>query len=93
MLEVGSSALGSHSQTPWGEPLRDPSLIPYVNLLKSTSRMAEPEKTDHTTQRDETNPDETIVPLQNLSAFSEYSNTIVRVLGEQTEGEPKLRKI
>ena len=40
------------------------------------------------TQRDETNPDKTIVPPQNLSAFSEYSKTVLRALDEQTECQP-----
>ena len=54
--------------------------------------MAEPDKMMGTTQRDETHPDETIVPPQNLSAFSEYSATVLRVLDEQTEGQPQLRE-
>ena len=83
-VEVGSSALGPCYQTPRGEPLGDPSLIPNVNLSRCTSRMAGPEQMAHATQRDETN-DETIVPPQNLSTFSVYSNTIIRVLDEQTE--------
>ena len=53
-LEVGSSALEPGSQTPRDEPLGDPSLVPYVNLSKSTSRMAEPDQMAHATQRDET---------------------------------------
>ena len=77
-VEVGSSALVSPSQTPRGEPLGDPSLILYVNLSRSTSRMAEPEQMACPSQGDETSPDETIVAPQNLSAFSEYSNTVLR---------------
>ena len=73
---------------PQGEPLGDPSLIPYVNLSRSTSKMAEPEQMAHTTERDETKPDETTVPPQNLSVFSEYSNTVLTALDEQTEGQP-----
>ena len=91
-VEVGSSVLGSCSQTSQGEPLGDPSLIPYVNLSRNTSRMAEPEQMAHTTHRDETNPDEKIVPPQNLSAFSEYSNTVQRALDEQTAGQPQPRE-
>ena len=77
---VSSSALGSCSQTSQGDPLGDPSLILYVNLSRSTSRMEEPKQMACTIQRDETNLDETIGPPQNLSAFSEYSNTVLRAL-------------
>ena len=52
--------------------------------------MAEPEQMACTIQRDETNPDETIVLLQNLSAFSEYSHTVLRALDEQTEDQHQL---
>ena len=45
--------------------------------------MTEPEQIAHTTQRDETNPDKTIVPPQNLSAFSEYSNNVLRELDKR----------
>ena len=44
--------------------------------------MTDPKQMAHTTQRNETNPDETTVPPQNLSTFSEYSNTVLRVLDE-----------
>ena len=47
---------------------------------------------DCTTQRDETNTDETIVPAQNLLAFSEYSNPVLNVLDEQTEGQTQARE-
>ena len=43
LVDLGRSVLGSCSQTPQGEPLQDPSLVPYVNLSRSTSSMAEPE--------------------------------------------------
>ena len=54
--------------------------------------MTEPEQMAHTIQTDETNSDETILPPQNLSAFSKYSNTVLRVLDEQTEGKLHLRE-
>ena len=53
--------------------------------------MVEPEQMAHTTQRDETNPKETILLPQKLSAFSEYSSTVLRLLNEQTEGQPQSR--
>ena len=87
-VEVGSSALGPYSQTPQGEPLGDPYLIPYVNLSSSTSCMAEPEQMVCTTEKDETNSNEAMVPAKHLSAFSEYSNTVLRELNEQNEGQP-----
>ena len=49
--------------------------------------MTEPEQMAQTSQRDDTNPDETT-----LSAFSEYSNKFLGVLGEQTEGQPLSRE-